>query len=455
MTQDSFITTTTSSLERLGMCGSTLIVAVSGGVDSITLVHTLHKLKEDAALTLIVAHANHKLRGVEGDDDERFVVSVSDGLGLACVTGQLDVSEHASTSGKGIEEAARYLRYNFLCNVARQHGASIVATAHTLDDNAETMLMHLARGSGTRGLSGIAQERLLAQDVRVVRPFLHESRKNVKEMALVWGLQWREDSSNTNDQFLRNNVRSTVMPSLRKVFGPSVAERMLRSAILMGEADEILQGIINELLPHVVINHDPLRTDLLVSVLHNHSSGLVRAVIRSAIPCTHEDVNRVYDLLNSETGSRASLSKHRQALRERDVITVLSTVPSGLLQPVVIDRDGTYVAGTYHLTVEHSASHDVIPQTSHNVAYINTASLQGSLVWREWQNGDRFQPFGFDGTMLVSDLLTNIRIPHAHRRDVRVVCDDLGIIWVCGVRSAERSRVTATTQEILILSQTT
>jgi len=452
MTQEEFLSLVLKDLERLGCCGLPVVVAVSGGADSICLLHTLDKLREKTEIVCVVAHANHHLRGVESDDDERFVASVSDQLGLACETGQLDVMAHVDGSGLGIEGAARELRYAFFADVARKHNASVVATAHSRDDNAETMLMHLSRGSGPRGLSGIPRERDMGSSVRVVRPFLSISRSVIREFASIWGVPWREDSSNESHQYLRNQVRSIIMPAMRQVFGPSIAERMLRSAELLREADSVIQSVVDEILPAIVTNDDQGQTTFAISALQNIPAGLIHAVFRSSLACTHTDVERLTNLIVAEKGSRAPLSDSREALRERDGIVVSrrTSYTNGLR--VVIEHEGTYVADQQQLRVVRSQATDVVFRASQDIAYVDTSSVSGALVWRVWEDGDRFQPFGLDGTMLVSDLLTNLRIPHAHRKLTRVICDDQGIVWVCGARPAERTRITASTEYILILS---
>ncbi|MBK9184198.1 MAG: tRNA lysidine(34) synthetase TilS [Ignavibacteria bacterium] len=452
MIPDVLLNEAVSALARHGALGEQLVIAVSGGIDSVTLLHTINTARSIHNLSCLVAHANHGLRGVESDDDERLVVSIADSLGLPCITQRLDVESYARSSGLGIEGAARELRYQFLTRVAHESSASVVLTAHTMDDNAETMLMNLARASGTQGLSGIPPERALGPGVRVIRPFLSISRAQVRDAALSAGLEWREDQSNADQRFLRNRVRSVIMPALREVFGPSVSERILRSSELVRDADVVVRSVVREISPAVMITEHAEAPSFVVEAMKGLPRGLVHEIFRSALSCTHEDVARLTALLNAEAGSEASLSENRTALRERDQIVVSVLEHDNGAHEVAIDGDGTYVAGTYMLSVQRCPLGDLHPRADGSVAYIDVSSLQGPLIWREWRNGDRFQPFGLNGTVLVSDLLTNSRIPHAERRHIRVICDDAGIVWVCGIRVAERTRITSTTTDILILS---
>lgn len=452
MIPDVILSETISALARHGALGEHMVIAVSGGIDSVTLLHTLHEARSTHDLSFLVAHANHGLRGVESDDDERLVVSVADALGLPCFTQHLDVESYARTSGLGIEGAARELRYSFLTRVAQENSASVVLTAHTMDDNAETMLMNLARASGTQGLSGIPPERALNHSVRVIRPFLTITRSQIRDAALSAGLTWREDQSNADQRFLRNRVRSVIMPAMREVFGPSVSERILRSSELVRDADAMVRSVVREIAPAVLTSGEAEAPSFLVEAMKGLPRGLVHEIFRSALPCSHVDVARLTALLDAEPGSEASLSEHRTALRERDRVVVTAHHRDSATPEVVIDTNGTYVAGTYTLSVERCPLGDLHPRSDPSVAYVDASSVHGSLVWREWRNGDRFQPFGLNGTVLVSDLLTNTRIPHAERRHIRVICDDIGIVWICGIRAAERTRITSSTTHILILS---
>ena len=451
MTPEELAAEVRSAFHRHHVFDQHVLVAVSGGIDSVVLLHMIAHVAPENNITVSVAHANHGLRGIESDDDEHFVVSLAEALGFSCTCDQLDVKGHASESGLGIEGAARELRYSFLGKVAHALGAKVVLTAHNMDDNAETMLMNLARGSGTQGLGGIPPERTLENGVRLIRPLLSVPRSHIKNVAEVRGFTWREDSSNVDQYFQRNRVRTEIIPAMRSVFGPTVTERILRSSELVRDANDILKTVVEELLPTVVQYEADGACSFLIEAMSGLPRGLVRELFRAVMSNSHTDVIRLTSLLDAEVGSRASLTDGRSALREREHITIQLHERIHLLPDVVIHDDGVYVAGSQTLIVEKRKSEGIHPHADAAVAYIDLTSVCGSLLWRPWQDGDRFAPFGFDGTVLVSDLLTNLRVPHANRRSVRVVCDDEGILWVCGVRSAERTRVTSTTADILIL----
>ncbi len=452
MTADEITTAVARACRSHGAVGTTVVVGVSGGVDSVTLLHLMELCRADLGLSIVVAHLDHGLRGADGNEDAAFVRDLANAAGLPVVIDHVDTPEHARATGMGPEAAARDLRYRFFRETADRVGARFVLTAHTCDDQAETVLMHLARGSGVRGLGGIPPARPLSPTVTVLRPLLGIARSDVHDLARARGLVWRHDATNDDPTFLRNRVRAILLPALREVFGPSIVPSIARSGDLVRETDEALRAIAEELHQACV-----WRSDDVLAFNVDAMSALPRAIaaeiVRTARTVNHDECDRILALLASEAGSIATLRGGHEAVRERDrVIVRRANHPDDRTPAVAIDRDGAYVAGSQTLTVAHGPAGTVHPTPDPTVAYIDTRCIRGELVWRPWADGDRFHPFGLDGTVLVSDLLTNVRVPHAERRSVRVVADEAGILWVCGIRPAERTRVTATTEELLILS---
>ena len=226
--------------------GCTVLCAVSGGADSVCLLHALYHLRPKLGFSLAAAHYNHQLRGEEADRDAQFVEQLvaeccgedrlPDGRTLPAVplfSGSGDVASQAALHGAGIEETARRMRYAFLRQAALEAGASLIATAHTADDNSETILFHLARGSGLRGLTGIAPVR-----GDLIRPLLSTQRREVEEYLRYYGLPWREDSSNADDSYARNRIRHQVVPVLEELF-PGFSARLASCAARL-RADEAL-----------------------------------------------------------------------------------------------------------------------------------------------------------------------------------------------------------------------
>ena len=220
----------------------TVIVAVSGGADSVALVRALNELRTSADEgRLVVAHFNHKLRGAESDADATFIDALADELGLQCVTGAAAADLSAGGSGEGIEGAARRARYDFLAGAAAELGARYVATAHTADDQVETVLFNLLRGTGLAGLAGIPRARRLSDATTAIRPLLDVSRAEVLEYLASHGQPYREDSSNRLEDYTRNRIRLQLLPLLERDYNPRVRESVLRLAQIAGQADDFLE----------------------------------------------------------------------------------------------------------------------------------------------------------------------------------------------------------------------
>lgn len=434
---------------------TTVVAAVSGGVDSVMMLDALQRLAPDLGLTIVVAHANHNLRSEESDNDARFVEELCKEYSLPFSTCSLDVKGHAHATGMGIEASARTLRYEFLEQVASTYKAAFVAVGHNADDAAETFVAHIARGSGIDGLTSHRPSRRLNNTVMLIRPILGLQRNAIVEYAHTNGLQWREDSSNAEQHYQRNAIRHEVMPAMRTVFGPDVAHRIARSAELLRSAQQIVQLTVKE-QQHLVTINDSGGTCIAIAPLTQLPVAVQQELLRYAIQQqTHvaggyHDTKRVSSLIQADAGSRVTISGNIVAWRERDEIRI-QTSTLALHDMISIQKNGNYVAGDSRLISHTTMASNVNVEPNPDVAYLNADCIEGEMQWRVWQNGERFIPFGMQQQVLVADLLTNAHIPTSERRARRVVADAQGILWVCGLRQAERTRITSTTQTVTTL----
>ncbi len=443
------------ALDGHGIRNTTVVVAVSGGVDSMSLLAAMAELAPSLNVNIIACHAHHGLRGVEADDDQRFVVSVAAAMHLTCETERLSVAEHAEATGIGIEAAARELRYAYLLRVANQHQATAVLVGHTADDAAETLILHVARGSGIDGLASHRPHRQLGPKVLLIRPMLDVQRSEVMAFANSRNLRWREDSTNVELHFLRNRVRAEVMPTLREIFGSDVALRMARTARLLRDARTIVRSAIAA-HAHLITQDEANHVHIALAPFHMLGPAEQGEIVRHALrlltgaTATYADTTRVLDLANAEAGSMATLTGRFEAWRERNEILLRHRTTTNSVA-VVLHADGMYVAANQLLHVHTLPSAQVQIDPNVAVAYVDASVVSGPMVWREWQDGERFIPFGMSEAVLVADLLTNARVPASSRRQVRVVADNHGILWVCGIRPAERTRITVSTTSIITL----
>ena len=382
--------------------GDTIICAVSGGADSVALLFALYLLKEKLQINLEAAHFNHHLRGEESDRDEAFVRSFCD---------RYDVSLHVGggqvTPGKkGLEAAARDARYAFLRGLKGK-----IATAHTADDNAETVLMHIVRGTGLKGLGGIAP----AQG-NVIRPMLKVTRQDVESFLEEWCLDHMEDSSNASDAFLRNRIRHNVMPLL-KAENPRLAENMSRMALRLREDELLLSSQGNlEVLPTV----ESLKN--MPKALRNRylDAFLKRSGVREP---EDSHIALAEALVFSENPSaRASFPGGITVSRKYDRLEVVQEAPA--LEPTVLPCPGEADFGQFRVICTPA---EAIINTQDHI----TVNPVGTILLRTRRSGDAIRLSG--GTKSLKKLFIDRKIPAAERSRIPVLADDRGILGVYSI----------------------
>ena len=382
--------------------GDTVIAAVSGGADSVALLFALYLLKDKLEITLEAAHFNHNLRGAESDADEAFVRQLCGRYDIPLHVG----SETVTAGEKGLEAAARDARYAFLQSLPGK-----IATAHTADDNAETVLMHLVRGTGLKGLGGITPIR-----GRVIRPMLTCTRADVEAFLEEWCLSHIEDSSNNGDAFLRNRLRHHVMPLLKEE-NPRLAENLSRMALRLREDEECLsrQSDFDTLPPVETLKSMPpaLRSRALEKFLKQ--SGVKEP--------EDKHISAAEELLFSDKPSaRAALPGGVTIARQYDRLTALREEPA--LKPTELKVPGETVTGSFRILC--SPAKEIL-----NTADTFTVWPEGTLTVRSRQSGDRIRLPG--GTKSLKKLFIDRKIPATERDGIPVLCDERGILGVYGI----------------------
>lgn len=379
--------------------GETVVCAVSGGADSIAMLFAFYLNREMLGIRLEAAHFNHQLRGKESDRDEEFVRDFCDRYDIPLHVGRGDVKP----GKKGLEAAAREARYAFFDTLPGK-----IATAHTADDNAETVLIHMIRGTGLKGLGGIAPVQ-----GRIIRPMLGITRQEVEDFLAEWGLQHVEDSSNKGDDFLRNRLRHHVMPLL-KAENPRLAQNLSRMALLLREDEEYLsQQAAFEVMPTVTeLKAMPkaLRYRMLERFLKEHGVKEPGSV----------QLDQVNDLLFSgKPSARIRFSGGIVIAREYDRLTRI-TQREGL-EETVLPCPGEVVLGGYRVICEPAEAVENTPDTF-------TVQPQGKMILRQRQPGDEIRLSG--GRKSVKKLYIDRKIPASSRPHIPVLADEKGILGV-------------------------
>ncbi|MBI3838881.1 MAG: tRNA lysidine(34) synthetase TilS [Planctomycetia bacterium] len=257
---------------------NTVLLAISGGADSIALLRAMHALKSPCSGRLLVAHFNHHFRGQDANADEQFVIGECQRLELGCEIGH-GPAALARQGGDGVEAAARAARYEFLQQTAERLGARYVATAHTADDQAETILHHILRGTGLAGLAGMPRTRPLGPAVTLIRPMLNISRAEVLAYLVSLAQPYREDSTNAEAQFTRNRIRGELLPLVKRDYSPGVVDSLLRLASLAADAQRVIDGLSQALFDCSVVIHDAFRVTIDCRALDSQDRHLVRELL--------------------------------------------------------------------------------------------------------------------------------------------------------------------------------
>ncbi len=266
-------------LIQRGILRTTIVVGVSGGADSVALLRGLHACRLSHSLSIIVAHLDHGLRE-ESAAESSWVAALAEQLGVPAIVERTDVTQAATDSGQGIEETARQRRYEFFRSVAERQGGTYVGVAHTSDDQAETVLHHLVRGTGLSGLQGMPAMRALSPDVTLIRPLLDTSRETVIGYLNALGQDFRIDESNSDEQFTRNRIRQTLLPLLREKFNPQVDRALLRLSQQASEVQEMLDILGRNALYGALREQRADRVQLNADVLRDVPPHLLREVFR-------------------------------------------------------------------------------------------------------------------------------------------------------------------------------
>lgn len=429
--------------------GEHVLAAVSGGADSVALTYVLHHLQKEMDIRLTVAHLNHGIRGREAENDARFVSQLAWSIGAPCLLGEIDVPRLAEKSGVSLEMAAREARYDFLVRAAKEAGAHCVATAHTADDQVETILLKLARGTGLQGLVGIPWTSEW-NGVRIVRPLRSIYRTELEAFLRSHGLKWREDRTNQDPHYLRNRVRHEIIPLLEKRLNPRVREAIVRMAEIIGEENAWLNAYARAVLRTC---RDAEGDGLRVRLLARHAPAIRRRVLRlwlvekgiESESMDFEVVEAVHRLMLDERGSqRVALPRGRIALRKYDELVVEErrAEPRAFRQQVRIP--GETLLPHVGLRVAALVGRGIVRQTGRRPgdlpaeASLSLGAIGSSPVYvRSWRAGDRIRPLGMRGRRKLQDVFVDAKVPRDIRHRIPIFECRGEIIWVPGYRVAQ------------------
>lgn len=436
------------------------------------LLHALCALNEDAGFSLDVhvAHLNHELRGDEAEKDAAFVQAAADSLEIHSVIKCSDISALARKEGQSIEECARHQRYRLLEDVCKETGATAAAVAHHSDDDAETILHRILRGTGIRGLAGIPVRRRISpfSDIEVIRPFLRYSKRRILEFLSDRGIPHREDRTNVSNEPMRNRIRNIVLPLLEEQVNPKVRDALLRLGEQARWVDQYLGETAQRTLETLIISRNDQQLILNAASLARKSRIIQTELIRRSI-ATFEmgqqdigfgNLKAVLDLVaDPGSGKQVKLPGEMTVTKLYD--RLLFSLPTAEPRESIASEISVRVPGTTHLPVRrlviecqiHDISRSEIErwrkERHENEEWVDFDLVRLPLIVRPRRSGDRFWPLGAPGSKKLSEFLIDSKVDPAERDRVPVLCDELGPIWIVGHRLDERVKLTLQTRKVL------
>ncbi len=435
--------------------GDRVVVAVSGGPDSVCLLDILYQLKDDFGLQLVAAHLDHGLRPDEDEAETRFVKSLAESLQIPFETKK--AGGLMTQQGSSLEERARHVRYRFLEEALQKFSARKIAVGHNLNDQAETVLMRLIRGSGSSGLAGIPPLR----NEKIIRPLIEVSRKEIESYIEQRGLKYVTDVSNLESRYLRNSIRLELLPQLRK-YQPRIVELLGQTAGIMRRDEECLEEMTKAWIKGQGESGEGRELRFHLSSFKKLPEALKNRVIRYAVRETGGTLRRV-SLRHIEAVRKLTETEKPQAMANlpnlinvrKDYETlVFDLVKDTETQGFCCFLDGP---GIFHLdalrctisleeTVKSALTEmNVSPWT----AFLSAENLTYPLMIRNFLPGDRFVPLGMSGHKKLKDFFIDLKLSSRARARIPILTHSNRIVWVCGLRIDDRFKVTDDTEKIL------
>jgi tRNA(Ile)-lysidine synthase len=434
-----------------------LIIAVSGGVDSIVLCHLCHTV----GLTFAMAHCNFKLRGEESDRDEQFVKNAANNYQVKLVVKTFDTEVYAKEHKVSIQVAARELRYTWfkeliedandahgLWPIEKQiHSTKYLLTAHHADDNIETVLLNFMKGSGLNGLTGIPQKK-----DHLVRPLLFATKDELLEYAGEHNLDYVEDSSNASEKYTRNFIRHTIIPTAEKIV-PAIKQNMYSSIKRFNEVDIVFNSAVEQIKKKLITRTGNELHLPVLKLLEQPGYPTILFEIIKDYDFTPHQLADVVQLLQSETGKQVRSSTH-VIFKNRSWL-IIAPSKSELAENILINDSSdevTFNGGSFTLTLQHvQTKPDPVIQNNF-IAHLDVKKISFPLILRKWQTGDYFYPLGMMKKKKINRFLIDQKLSITQKEKVYVIEMNKKIIWVVGYRIDDRFKLTSSTQAVLKLS---
>lgn len=408
-----------------------LLIACSGGVDSVVLTHLIKNLNFEMAL----AHCNFSLRGKESDGDEMFVIGFANKLNIPVFAETFDTHKFADDHKISTQMAARTLRYTWFDEVLNNFKFDYLLTAHHLDDDLETFFINISRGTGLSGLTGIPK-----QNERFIRPLLNFSRDQIESYAKTNKLQWREDSTNQKADYLRNKLRLDVIPQFKET-NETLLKNFQKTQHNLNAAQNLIEDYM-ALIYKLVVSEtsEAYKINITKLIELPHTDALLYELLKNFGFTEWTDVS---NLLNAQTGKKV-FSKTHLLLKNRDELVLTKITSDKINEQFLVSKEG--ISKPITLKLETTK---YIDESGKNIIYVDADTLNFPLTIRKWKTGDSFQPFGMKGKKKLSKFFKDEKLSLNEKDKTWILLCDEKILWVIGYRMDDCFKVTETTSKIL------
>lgn len=440
--------------------GERILTAVSGGPDSVALLHALFSVRGRLNVSIAVAHLNHSFRGAESDADADFVRRLAGDMGLECAVDKVDVPKLRSILRLSEEEAARMARYEFLEQTAARLKADRIAVGHTADDQAETVLLNLLRGAGLDGLSGMPPVR-----GKIIRPLIDVRRSEVLEYIDGNGLEFRTDATNDASDYSRNRVRNELIPLLNRDYNSDVVSALVRLSVLAREDSACLREAAAAALDSSLISRDEggllLAPDAIAGFPLSVRRRLIREAVRTAAGTIKDvgllHVDEILGLLDKGSDFDYELPGGAHISRSRDAVRVLASRPEGASlefcrEIAVPGETRVPEIGASVRTVVSEAPADPMRPADSMEAVFDISRVAGRVFVRNWRAGDRIRPLGMRGSKKVQDVFVDNKVPREAKARVPLITDEEKVLWIAGMTVSDEARVEPGSRETLTVA---
>ena len=389
-----------------------------------------------------MAHCNFRLRANESDGDEQFARSLAKTLNKKFFVTHFDTIGYVNKNKVSVQMAARDLRYRWFAEIMQENGIQILVTAHHADDNLETFLINLSRGTGIDGLTGIPEK-----TVTLARPLLRYSRDEIETYAISEGLKWREDSSNSETKYLRNNIRAEIVPLLKKLH-PSFLQNFNTTQELLNQTSTIASDHLREIKAEIFKSGEEV-SRIAISDLQrlNPLKGYMYGLFKEY---GFTEWDNVVHLLSAMSGKEVRSKTHR-LLKDRDFLLLSAVVPDDNTV-FYIEEDQTSVEVPLQLTIQEIQDIDA---PARNVLFVDKETLKYPLTLRKWQKGDYFYPLGMKGRKKLAKFFKDEKVDRISKQKQWLLCSDDSIVWVVGRRADERFKITNSTKKTVKITWVT